>query len=154
MDDKTITITEDVINTNIWIELRYTEVLMNYAEACLGLGDDGTATTYINMIRNRAGLPDFTGDITTALRQERHIEFTFENFRWYDIRRWKILENVLKNAEGMDIVETTNKDDGTVTTTWQLINCQERSAVKKMYWIPISTDELKRAPQLEQNPGY
>ena len=54
----------------------------------------------------------------------------------------------------MDIVETTNVDDGTVTTTWKLINCQDRNAVKKMYWIPISTDELKRAPQLEQNPGY
>jgi hypothetical protein len=154
MDDKTITVTEDVINTNIWIEFRYTEVLMNYAEACLGLSDNGTATTYINMIRNRAGLPDFTGDIETALQQERHIEFTFENFRWYDIRRWKILENVLTNAKGMDIVETTNKDDGTVTTTWQLINCQDRQAVKKMYWIPIPTDELKKAPQLVQNPGY
>jgi hypothetical protein len=154
MDDKTITVTEDVINTNIWIEFRYTEVLMNYAEACMGLSDNGTATTYINMIRNRAGLPDFTGDIETALRHERHIEFTFENFRWYDIRRWKILENVLTNAKGMDIVETTNKDNGTVTTTWQLINCQDRQAVKKMYWIPIPTDELKRAPQLVQNPGY
>lgn len=155
MDDKTITITEDVINTNIWIEFRYTEVLMNYAEACIGSGDIGPATTYINLIRNRAGLPDFKGDIVAALRQERHIEFTFENFRWYDIRRWKILENVLKNAEGMDIVETTNKDNGTVATTWQLINCQDRGPVnKRMYWIPISTDELKRAPQLEQNPGY
>ena len=154
MDDKTITVTEDVINTNIWIEFRYTEILMNYAEASMELGDIPTATTYLNMVRNRAGLPDFTGDIETALRQERHIEFTFENFRWYDIRRWKILENVLTNAEGMDIVETTNVDDGTVTTTWQRINCQDRHAVKKMYWIPISTDEIKRAPQLEQNPGY
>ena len=95
-----------------------------------------------------------TGDSETALRHERQIEFTFENFRWYDIRRWKILENVLTNAQGMDIVETTNKDDGTVTTTWQLINCQDRQAVKRMYWIPISTDELKKAPQLVQNPGY
>jgi len=127
---------------------------MNYVEACMGLGDNGTATTYINMIRNRAGLPDFIGDITTALRHERHIEFTFENFRWYDIRRWKILENVLTNTKGMNIVETTNKDDGTVTTTWQLINCQDFKAVKRMYWIPIATDESKRALQLDQNPGY
>lgn len=141
-------------NTNIWIVFRYAEILMNYAEACIELGDNGTAATYINMIRNRAGLADFTGDIETALRQERLTEFTFEDFRWYDIRRWKILLTVLTNAKGMDIVETTNKDDGTVTTTWQLINCQNRSAVKKMYWIPISTDELKKAPQLVQNPGY
>jgi hypothetical protein len=156
MDDKTITITEDVINTNIWIEFRYTEVLMNYAEACieLGGGDLQNGIDVLNTVRNRAGLPDFTGDTETALRQERHIEFTFENIRWYDIRRWKILENVLTNAKGMDIIETTNKDNGTVTTTWQLINCQDRNVVKAMYWIPIPTDEIKRAPQLVQNPGY
>lgn len=141
-------------NKTIWIEFRYAEILLNYAEACIGLGDNATAATYINMIRNRAGLPDFTGDITSALRHERRIEFAFENLRWYDIRRWKILLDVLTNAKGMDIVEITNMDNGTVSTTWQQINAQDRNAVKKMYWIPIETDELKKAPQLVQNPGY
>ena len=154
MDDKVITVNEDVINTNIWIVFRYAEILMNYAEACMELGEVATAADYINMIRNRAGLPDFTGDIETALRHERQIEFTFEDLRWYDIRRWKILLDVLTNAKGMDIVETNNLDDGTITTTWQLINCQDRHAVKKMYWIPIPNVEIKKAPQLEQNPGY
>jgi len=152
MDDKIVGKTS--YNTNIWIVFRYAEILLNYAEACLQLGDNATATTYINMIRNRAGLPVFTGDIETALRHERQIEFTFEALRWYDIRRWKILESVIKNAMGMDIMQVTNQDDGTVTTTWQLIKCQNRNGIKKMYWIPIPTDEMKKAPQLVQNPGY
>ena len=152
MDDKITGKTD--YNTNAWIEFRYAEVLLNYAEACMELGDDLNASTYINKIRKRAGLPDMTGEIETALRHERQVEFAFENLRWYDIRRWKILEDVLTNAKGMDIVETTNQDDGTVSTTWQLINCQDRKAVKSMYWIPIATDELKKAPQLVQNPGY
>jgi starch-binding outer membrane protein, SusD/RagB family len=76
-------------NRNVVIWIRYAEILLNYAEASLELGDIPTATTYINMIRNRAGLPDFTGDITEALRYERRIEFAFESIGWYDIRRWK-----------------------------------------------------------------
>jgi hypothetical protein len=142
-------------NQNIWIYIRYAEVLLNYAEACLMLGDIPTATTYLNMIRNRAGLPDFTGDITQALRQERKIELFGEENRWFDIRRWKILEATLSPPlYGIDILEIKNLD-GTYTTTWtRLVSQQANVPNKRMYWIPISTDEMKKAPQLVQNPGY
>jgi hypothetical protein len=48
-----------VIHQNIWIYLVFAEVILNYAEACLELGATGEAATYINIIRKRAGLPDF-----------------------------------------------------------------------------------------------
>ncbi len=147
--------TETNNNENVWIEFRYAEIIMNYAEACLGLGEITEATTYINMIRNRAALPDFTGDITQALRYERRIEFVHEDVRFYDMRRWKILDEALQNATGVDIIQTTNKDNNTVTTTWQQILVQQRGpASSKLYWVPIPIDEINRAPQLEQNPGY
>jgi hypothetical protein len=141
-------------NKNIWIFLRYAEVLLNYAEASLALGDLGTATEYINMIRNRAGMPDFTGDITEAYRHERKIELFVEDVRWYDIRRWKILEEALGiTPYGIDIREVT--EDGVKTTTWKRIRAQpDNNPVEKMYWIPIQSDELRRAPLLVQNPGY
>lgn len=139
-------------NENIWIEFRYAEIILNYAEACLESGALGEAASYINKIRNRAGMPDFTGDITQALRYERRIELTFENNRWYDIRRWKILNEALSDAKGMDITETNV--DGVISTTWQNITIEKRVFEPKMYWIPISADELNRAPGLEQNPGY
>ena len=151
MDD---TKTYNDYNTNIWIYLRYAEVLLNYAEACMESGDNETAATYINMIRQRSALPDFTGDIEAALRHERQVELFYEDLRWYDIRRWKILESTLTDAKGMDIVEVKNQDNGSVTTTWQLIHVQERKPVKKIYWIPIPNEEMKKAPQLVQNPGY
>ena len=142
-------------NENVWVELRYAEVLLNYAEACLELGETGEATTYINMIRNRAGMPDFTGDITKALHYERHIELALEGRRWYDIRRWKILDQVIVNTKGIDIVEIKNLDNGTTTTTWQQIDVEERGPIQsKMYWLPIARAEINRAPQLENNPGY
>lgn len=154
LDDKVYG-TESNNNENVWIEMRFAEIILNYAEACLGLNETAEAATYINLIRNRGGLPDFTSDITTALRHERQIEFVHEDIRWYDIRRWKILDQALADATGVDIIETTNKDENTVTTTWCQILVQERGPVqKKMYWVPIPIDEINRAPQLIQNPGY
>jgi hypothetical protein len=147
--------TETNNNENAWFEFRYAEVLLNYAEACIGLGQLDEAATYINMIRNRAGLPNFTGDITAALRYERRIEFIYEDIRFYDIRRWKILDEALVDATGVDIVQTTNLDNNTTTTTWRQIIVQQRGTTdKKVYWVPIPIDELNRAPQLVQNPGY
>lgn len=147
--------TEQNNNDNAWIEMRYAEIILNYAEACLELGETGEATDYINLIRNRAGLPNFTGDIQEALRYERQIEFVFENIRWYDIRRWKILDKALTKASGVDIIETNNLDLGTRTTTWRQIFVQTRGPISnKMYWFPIPIDEIYRATQLEQNPGY
>lgn len=141
---------------NVAIEIRYAEILFNYAEACLALNDIPTATTYINKIRNRAGLPNFIGDITMALRHERKVELYAEGFRWYDIRRWKIMPQVfVPSGVGIDVVETYNVSTTKRTTTWQHISAQVPNKwVESMYWIAIQTDELKKAPQLKQNPGY
>lgn len=139
-------------NENVWIEIRYAEVIMNYAEALLELGNPDEAAIYINMIRNRAGMPDFIGDSNDALRYERKLEFAFEGHRWYDIRRWKILEETLSDAMGIDIIETT--ENGNITTVWQQILAEDREVQNRMYWVPIQTDEINKAPQLEQNPGY
>lgn len=152
MDDLSNGLVEN--NQNIWIYMRHAEIILNYAEASLELGDIPTATTYINMIRHRSGLPDFTGDITEALRHERKIELYAEESRWYDIRRWKILESVLSQPSyGIDIVEVNN--EGTTTTTWTRVVAQTANKPnEKMYWIPIETVELNKAPGLVQNPGY
>jgi starch-binding outer membrane protein, SusD/RagB family len=146
----------DEPNDNSWIFLRYAEVLLNYAEASLELGDETEAATYINMIRNRAGMPDFTGDIWDAYRYERKIELFGEDIRWYDIRRWRMLDEFLpQTPAGISITELTV--DGETTTTWRRIRAMPDNASpieEKMYWMPIASDELSRAPQLQQNPGY
>ena len=152
MDDAVQGVTDR--NQSICIWIRYAEVLLDYAEASLELGDIPTATTYINMIRNRAGLPDFTGDIKTALRHERNIELAFENKRWFDERRWKTLEaNFAQYLYGVDITEVT--ENGVTTTTWkQAYAAPQKVWNKKSYWFPIPRDEINRAPKLVQNPFY
>ncbi|NQU52210.1 MAG: RagB/SusD family nutrient uptake outer membrane protein [Bacteroidetes bacterium] len=138
----------------IWIFIRYAEVLFMYSEACMELGDIPTATTYLNMIRNRAGLPDFTGDIREALHHEKKVELYFEENRWYDIRRWKILEEAFSTPNtGIDIVEL--HEDGVVTTTWTAIQAAPPNTyVPSQYWWPIRQTEITKAPQLQQNPGF
>lgn len=146
-------------NTNAWIEFRYAEILMNYAEACIELGgaDLQPGIDAMNMVRNRAGLPDrVTTDQAAArefVRHERSIEFFAEGHRFYDMRRWMIAEQVIQNVYGMRI---EHYDNG--TTIWKnnkTDKADERSFTdKKFYWVPLSRDEMNKAPQLQQNPGY
>lgn len=152
LDDEVIG--RDENNANAWIEFRYAEILLNYAEALIELGEVNEAAEHINQIRNRIGLPDYTGDHMEALRTERRIELVFENHRWYDLRRWKLLTG-LRSAKGMTINETINLDSDESVTEWREISVQNRGIEdSRFYWIPIPFDEISRAPALEQNPGY
>src|SRR5690606_11167929 len=76
-----------------WHFFRYGEILLNYAEACIGLQQDDLAKEKLNMILDRAGMPDIT-ETGAALKQryqeERRIELVFEQHRYFDVRRWMI----------------------------------------------------------------
>ena len=145
-------------NTNTWVEFRYAEILLNYAEACIELGgpDLQNGLDALNMVRNRAGVPDrFTSDQEEArefLQHERAIEFFAEGHRWYDIRRWMIAGQVVRHVLEMKIKEFENG-----TMEWKLDPnslCDYRTFVSKNYWLPIPSAELTKAPQLRNNPGY
>ncbi len=83
-------------NTPIQV-IRYAEIILIYAEACYQTGDVSTAFQYLNMIRERAGLQPFnaTEDFMEKLMHERRLEFFAEGHRFYDLRRWGKLEEVL-----------------------------------------------------------
>jgi starch-binding outer membrane protein, SusD/RagB family len=145
-------------NTNSWIEFRFAEVLLNYAEACIELGgaDLQNGIAALNKVRNRAGLPDrVTSDQAQArtwLRHERALELYGEDRRWYDIRRWMIAPNVITNVRQMLIKKFI---DG--SRSWQVdmsTVIDDRVFKPAAYWIPIPRDEMNKAPQLVQNPGY
>ncbi|MDP3915706.1 MAG: RagB/SusD family nutrient uptake outer membrane protein [Bacteroidota bacterium] len=145
--------------THTWVEFRYAEILMNYAEACIEIGgaDLQKGIDAMNMVRNRAGLPDrITTDQAKArefVRDERNIEFFGEGHRFYDIRRWMIMEQVVENVYGMRI---EHYNDGSKSWKYNKAdNADARSFTdKKFYWVPLSRDEMNKAPQLLQNPGY
>ena len=146
-------------NTTTWVEFRYAEILLNYAEACIELGgaDLQNGISALNLVRNRAGLPDrVTADQAVArgyLRHERAIEFFGEGHRYYDLRRWMMFGSVVENVYGMKIKQMVNGNvqwlldltDNEDTRTW---------ASDKYYWLPISRTEMNKAPNLQPQPGY
>ena len=84
---------DTVVDTTPWFFIRLAEVYLNYAECQIELGNNAEALKYINLIRNRALLPDATGkDIRTEYEYERTVELMFEGQRFFDLRRWKKME--------------------------------------------------------------
>src|SRR5690625_390502 len=143
-------------NENSWLEFRFAEVLLDYAEACIELGEIQEGLDALNKIRNRAGLPDrMTSDQDQArewYRHERLIEMMAEGDRWYMIRKWMICDEVVHDQYPIDIFHF---NDGVsmyfLNTT---IVADSRTWNNRQYWLPLSISEMNKAPQLQQNPGY
>jgi starch-binding outer membrane protein, SusD/RagB family len=136
-----------------WHYFRLAEIYLNYAEACIELGEEGEAKMYLNMLRERAGMPDIT-DSGSALRDryrnERRVELAFEQHRYFDVRRWMIAPTALgRNANGIIIEDPLS---GPVKYTVNKV--QDRAWNNKLYFLPIIQDEMNRNKQLIQNPLY
>ncbi len=111
-----------------YIFFRYAEILLNYAEAQNeATGPNADVLNALNLIRTRAGMPLLqTADATGAgyventkeafrnrIRNERAVELAFEDFRWYDIMRWKAGPSIVNQP--MYGMETTKNANGTFT---------------------------------------
>ncbi len=142
-----------VRTTTPWRFIRYAEVLLSYAEACVELSEFDEARKYINIIRKRAGLPEVVADnneLREKLRHERKIELMFEDQRFFDIRRWMIAPDVIVDAYGLDIKYHYGEDN----PTYDIIHVQERDWKDRFYFFPIKLDEMNRNEMLVQNPLY
>ena len=151
--------------------IRYAEILLNYAEACAELGEDGEARTSVNMIRKRAGLPDLEGSLSgdalrQAIRHERRVELAFEDHRYFDVRRWLIgNETFTRTMHRADVkyvvgspVTSYRKPDGSPWVQPNITNAENGVDVrvfnKEDYFFPIKRSEINKDPALVQNPGY
>lgn len=142
-----------VLTTTPWRFIRYAEILLSYAEACIETGDYNEGRKYLNMIRTRAGLPDLVasdGELLAKLRHERKIELLFEDQRFFDIRRWMIAPEVIVNAYGLEIKYYYNKEK----PSYDIIHVQDRDWKDRFYFFPIKLDEMNRNSLLIQNPLY
>ena len=140
-----------------WRYIRYTEVLLNYAEAAMELGLEDEAKTYINMIRKRAFMPDITESgaaLKERYRNERRIELAFEDHRYFDVRRWMIAPDAYTDAEGIDIRHKVDASGNIIESTYTPVMVQEREWKPSFYLFPIKLDEMNRNDQLIQNPLY
>jgi hypothetical protein len=150
-----------------WRYIRYAEILLNYAEALMNLGQEEEAKQYLNMVRERAGMPDITAtgqELVEEYRNERQVELAYEDHRYFDVRRWMVAPNTFGNAQGVKITykpaggatATTSYQDVASTTkpTYEVITVQDRAWDPRAYFLPIKLDEMNRNDQLIQNPLY
>ncbi|MHA4844349.1 RagB/SusD family nutrient uptake outer membrane protein [Flavitalea antarctica] len=154
-----------------WPFFRYTEAVLNYVEACIELGEDAEARTWLNKIRFRAGMPAVTesGDaLRQRYRNERRIEMAYEEQRFHDARRWMIAPTTLGRKTVYIVVRGTLKPGMTAVTPYKYDesrynytytptvdnSLENRNWLDKMYFLPISRDEIQKNSKLIQNPGY
>ena len=125
-------------------QIRYADVLLMYAEACLGQGDAGTAKTYIDEVRARVGLAPCAVADDATLRHERRCELAMEGHRWFDIVRWNIA------------YETVTAYEATESAEYQAqvkLGGGFRKGTHEI--LPIPYDEILLNPtKMNQNPGY
>jgi hypothetical protein len=156
--------------------IRYAEILLSYAEALNNLTGNhiveinGQSQSFMrnieeirksfNLVRYRAGLPGLSDaelanpqKIQELLVKERMIEFLYENRRYYDVRRWGIYEDTEREPiMGMNVDATKDGFYQRIVPNTSRIG--GRIVNKKMVFVPIPRDEIKRLPSLDQNPGW
>ena len=169
----------DNIRLNNYIIMRYAEVLLNYAEACIQTGDAATAKTYINMIQERAGSNTISASVDmNVLKKEKSYELWLEGCRWFDILRWNDAEGIARlKAVGSDVPHLFDKmfrqpksDDRKVT--WEngteansrFYTVSSSEAKDKGFTVgfqqgkhelfPFPQTVIDKNPNLVQNPGW
>ena len=81
------------------------------------------------------------------IRNECRLELCFENFRFWDLRRWKV--NMNEAAKGVQI--DRNNDQ---TLQFKPLNVENRVYKDFMYYGPIPDDETRKWTNLLQNAGW
>ena len=154
-----------------WPFIRYAEVVLNYVEASINLGQEDEARNWMNKTRFRVGMPAITetgADLLDKYINERRIELAFEEHRYHDARRWLIAPSTLgrgvkkinitaKLKAGKSPIVPYRHDKTNYDYTYEVQNetsIENRTWKDKMYYRPISRDEMNKNSLLVQNPGY
>lgn len=141
-----------------WIHLRMAELYLNKAEALYHIGDEEGAREALKLVRQRAGMPAVTAtgaDLLEAIKNERRIEFAFEEHRYFDVRRWKEAPKYFGST--VHAITIKKYPDGKKTYEVDKLRSDvggDRKWDDKMYWLPIPKSEMDKNPNLVQNPGY
>lgn len=128
--------------------IRLGDVLLMLAEAYNESGSTDKAIEEVNKVRARVGMPGLNSgaswlsvsgqeDMSERIRRERAFELAGEGQRYWDLRRWGLLEKSVRNATDIfgDLMYTRSYQ--TRHETW-----------------PIPLVEMERNLNLTQNPGW
>lgn len=160
--DPSIDLRQGQTSNREWPVFRFADIVLIWAEAAnelYGPSDLGesylTATTLLNQtVVRHGGLPEIQlGSLTKEefrerIREERFIEFAFENQRAWDLRRWGIATEVLNQP--VYKVDITKNENGTYT--YQKQKLEERYFESRMNLYPIPQRDVNNG--ITQNIGW
>ncbi|MDO7877085.1 RagB/SusD family nutrient uptake outer membrane protein [Hymenobacter sp. ASUV-10] len=122
--------------------MRFADVLLLQAEALNEQGQTGAAIPLINRVRRRANMPNLQASnfnqasLRTQIMHERVTELTGEGTRWFDLKRWGLLDN----QAGVDMLKTHDDDFNNFV-------------VGRSSLLPLPQTEVDLA-RLQQNPNW
>lgn len=141
-------------------EFRLAELYLNYAEAANEASTTGTvpndAVDAVNAVRSRVGMPGIPYGLSCdqfrlRIRNERRVELAFEEHRFFDVRRWKILDQTDRVITGMKA-----NSDGSYSRF--VVDNNRKAYSEKFLLYPIPGDEAIRLQNASgtncQNPGW
>ncbi|QHV99964.1 RagB/SusD family nutrient uptake outer membrane protein [Spirosoma endbachense] len=169
-----------------WIEIRFAEVLLNLAESAVGINKPDEAYTQLKAVRKRAGIEAGTdglyglkanmsrAELFDAILYERQIEFAFEGKRFWDLRRWKLIEKTLNGTRrtgvtinlkttGVPADFATNRDNVNLdvaytnyfTLAFKQLDTKYSIAWKpEYYFFAIPQSAIDNNPKLIQNTTW
>ncbi|MDP4289617.1 MAG: RagB/SusD family nutrient uptake outer membrane protein [Bacteroidota bacterium] len=145
--------------TRNWFEFpiyRLAEFYLDCAEAYNELGQPSVALPYLNVIRDRAGLPEITEtnqvNLRKMIQREWAVEFYEEGHRFFDVKHWKLpdIGNGIIGGDKKSFVFTY------VNGSYGLVASDYKTYVTKVvytgYWSP--NQYLSPIPIKEINKGY
>ena len=146
--------------------IRLADLYLLYAEALNEVHGPGAEVfNYLNLVRERAGIPDVEDSWTLysnspgkiaskegmreIIQQERLIELAFEGQRYWDLRRWKKAgEELNKPIVGWDLIQ----EDAPSYYRPKVI-FQQKFSTRDYFW-PLPESELLSNKKMNQNPGW
>ena len=164
------------VRLNNGIIMRYAEVLLLYAEACLQSGDNAQAKWAVNEIQKRAGSKTISDNVDmNVLKKEKSYELWLEGSRWLDLLRWGDTDRVKK--AGQDVPKLFDKlhrapqstdqgikwENGTeANSRFYTVSTHEAIDAKwtvgfvqgKHEFFPYPTTVMSKNPNIVQNPGW
>ncbi|MFV0324687.1 MAG: RagB/SusD family nutrient uptake outer membrane protein [Bacteroides xylanisolvens] len=142
----------------VCVLLRLTNIYFNYIEALAHVDPTNEDIwTYMNIIRKRAGIPGYgetprlvkpttSAEVLDLVRKEKRIELSFENCRYFDVRRWGLVEYFNKPVHGMNV----NYDGNEFFKRTEIVN----RTFDRQYFFPIPQSEIDIDKNLVQNTGF
>ncbi len=133
---------------NFQVDNSQDHVLIRFADVLLMMAELKQDVTYLNRVRERAGLKPLSAYSDQALQNERRWELAFEGLRYYDLLRWGIAGEALSKQNGVKV-----KNNG-VDEVMNMGNIKERiNQTGGFMPIPQTQIDLSSGV-LTQTPGW